>query len=65
MSQAAPFYNLPPLGSLNRGLLEAPITYDNYQDKFHTLLYFEEHEHEKVLRERLTIYNVYYLVKFY
>ena len=39
--------------SLNRRLLEAPLTYDNYQDKFHTLLYYEELEHEKVLREML------------
>ena len=52
MASAAPYYNLPPLNQLNRSLLEAPVTYDNYQDKFHTLLYYEEHEHEKVLRER-------------
>ena len=51
--KAAPYYNLPPLSSLNRNLLDAPVTYDNYQDKFHTLLYYEEHEHERVLKERL------------
>jgi len=53
LALGAPHYNLPPLHSLNRSLLEAPLTYDSYQDKFHTLLYYEEHEHEKVLRERL------------
>ena len=53
LALGAPHYNLPPLRSLNHSLLEASLTYDSYQDKFHTLLYYEEHEHEKVLRERL------------
>jgi len=52
LAYGAPYFNLPPLHSLNQNLLEAPLTYDSYQDKFHTLLYYEEHEHEKVLRER-------------
>jgi len=38
---------------LNERLLEAPLTYDNYQDKFHTLLYYEELEQETALREML------------
>lgn len=45
-------YQLPPLTQLNQRLLEAPLTYDNYQDKFHMLLYYEEHEHQKELKER-------------
>ena len=55
LALGAPHYNLPPLCSLNHSLLEASLTYDSYQDKFHTLLYYEEHEHEKVLRERLDL----------
>ena len=42
----------PPLAQLNQRLLKAPLTYNNYQDKFHVLLYHEEHEHKKVLKER-------------
>ena len=39
-------------------LLDDPLTRENYVDKFHTLLYYEEQEHVRVLKERLNIYIV-------
>ena len=46
-------YELLPKSELNERLLKEPLTRDNYVDKFHTLLYYEEHEHVRVLQERL------------
>ena len=46
-------YELLPETQLKEGLLKEPLTRDNYVDKFHTLLYYEEHEHVRVLKERL------------
>ena len=40
------------MSELDEGLLKEPLTRDNYVDKFHTLLYYEEHEHARVLEER-------------
>ena len=51
-------YELLPETQLNEGLLKQPLTRDNYVDKFHTLLYYEEHEHVRVLKERLNIYCI-------
>ena len=48
-------YELLPKSQLDDRLLEEPLTRDNYVDKFHTLLYYEEHEHARVLEERLAI----------
>ena len=48
-------YKLPPESELNEELLKEPLTRDNYKEKFHTLLCYEEHEHVRVLKERLTI----------
>ena len=48
-------YKLLPESELKEELLKEPLTRDNYVDKFHTLLYYEEHEHVRVLKERLTI----------
>lgn len=48
-------YKLLPESKLDKKLLKKPLTKDNYVDKFHTLLYYEEHEHVKVLKERLNI----------
>jgi len=45
-------YKLPPKSELNTDLLTQPLTRENYVDKFHTLLYNEEHEHARVLKER-------------
>ncbi|XP_065917898.1 3'-5' exoribonuclease HELZ2-like isoform X3 [Dysidea avara] len=47
-----PDYELPPESELKEDLLTQPLTRENYVDKFHTLLYYEEHEHERVLKER-------------
>ena len=46
------YYHLLPERQLDERLLEEPLTRDNYVDKFHTLLYYEEHEHVRVLKER-------------
>ena len=46
-------YKLLPECELDERLLKEPLTRDNYVDKFHTLLYYEEHEHARVLKERL------------
>ena len=46
-------YELFPEIELDEGLLEQRLTRENYVDKFHTLLYYEEHEHARVLKERL------------
>ena len=46
-------YELLPMDELDEGLLKEPLTRDNYVDKFHTLLYYEEHEHARILKERL------------
>ena len=51
-------YKLPPESELNEGLLKEPLTRDNYVDKFHTLLYYEEHEHVRELKERLKYLHV-------
>ena len=48
-------YKLLPESELDEKLLKEDLTKDNYVDKFHTLLYYEEHEHVKVLKERLVI----------
>ncbi|XP_065917902.1 3'-5' exoribonuclease HELZ2-like isoform X2 [Dysidea avara] len=45
-------YELPPESKLNAHLLTMPLTRENYVDKFHTLLYYEEHEHKRVLEKR-------------
>ena len=45
-------YKLLPKDELDEGLLKEPLTRENYVDKFHTLLYYEEHEHVRVLKER-------------
>ena len=47
-----PDYELPPESELDEDLLTQPFTKENYVDKFHTLLYYEEHEHARVLKER-------------
>ena len=47
-----PNYELLPECQLNKDLLKEPLSRDNYVDKFHTLLYYEEHERERVLKER-------------
>jgi len=44
---------------LDEQLLKEPLTRKNYVDKFHTLLYYEEHEHARVLKERFDV--CYYL----
>ena len=46
-------YELLPESELDEELLKESLTRDNYVDKFHTLLYYEEHEHVRVLKERL------------
>ena len=33
-------------------LLSEQLSRDNYREKFHHLLYWEEHEHETVLKDR-------------
>ena len=48
-------YELLPESELDEKLLKEPLTRENYVDKFHTLLYYEEHEHVRVLKERLNI----------
>ena len=45
-------YELLPESKLDERLLKEPLTRDNYVDNFHTLLYYEEHEHARVLKER-------------
>ena len=45
-------YELPSESQLKEDLLAQPLTRENYVDKFHTLLYYEEHEHKRVLEER-------------
>ena len=45
-------YELLPESELDSDLLTQQLTRENYVDKFHTLLYYEEHEHERVLKER-------------
>jgi len=45
-------YELIPEDELDKGKLDEPLTIENYVDKFHTLLYYEEHEHARVLKER-------------
>ena len=45
-------YELLSESELDESLLKEPLTRDNYVDKFHTLLYYEEHEHARVLKER-------------
>ena len=37
---------------VDEDLLKAPLTRENYKQKFHQLLCREEEEHEKILRER-------------
>ena len=37
---------------VDKNLLKAPLTRENYRRKFHQLLCREEEEHEKILRER-------------
>ena len=51
-------YELLPESELDEKLLKGPLTRDNYVDKFHTLLYYEEHEHARVLKERLNNYCI-------
>ena len=53
-------YELLPESELDEHLLNEPFTRNNYVDKFHTLLYCEEHEHARVLKERFTIIHSYY-----
>ena len=53
-------YKLLPEGELDEDLLTEPLTRENYVDKFHTLLYYEEHEHARVLEDRLIA--LYYVV---
>ena len=48
-------YELLPEDELDEDLLEEPLTRENYVDKFHTLLYYEEHEHARMLEDRLII----------
>ena len=45
-------YELLPESKLDERLLKEPLTRDNYVDNFHTMLYYEEHEHARVLKER-------------
>jgi len=45
-------YELLPEHELDEQLLKEPLTRENYVNKFHTLLYYEEHEHARVLKER-------------
>ena len=52
-------YELLPESELDESLLGEPLTRDNYVDKFHTLLYYEEHEHARVLEERL-VFIIFY-----
>ena len=33
-------------------LLTSELKHENYKDKFHTLLYYEEHEHAQILNKR-------------
>ena len=49
-------YELLPESELDEQLLKEPLTRENYVDKFHTLLYYEEHEHVRVLAERYSPY---------
>ena len=37
---------------IDEDLLNAPLTRENYKQKFHQLLCREEEEHEQILRER-------------
>ena len=48
-------YELLPENELDERLLKEPLTRDNYVDKFHTSLYYEEHEHARMLNERLLL----------
>ena len=48
-------YELLPDSKLDESLLIDPLTTDNYVDKFHTLVYYEEHEHTRMLNERLLL----------
>ena len=48
-------YELFPNSELDESLLIDPLTRDNYVDKFHTLVYYEEHEYARVLKERLLL----------
>ena len=55
-------YELLPENILDQRLLKEPLTRDNYVDKFHTLLYYEEHEHARVLKDRYS-YHTYLITK--
>ena len=48
-------YELLPDSELDESLLIDPLTRDNYVDKFHTLVYYEEHEYARELKERLLL----------
>ena len=52
-------YELLPESELDKykGFLTEPLTRDNYVDKFHTLLYYEEHEHVRVLKDRYSYHT--------
>ena len=45
-------YELPPESELDEDLLTQPLSRENYVDKFHTLLYYEEHKHKRVLEKK-------------
>ena len=55
-------YELLPENILDQRLLKEPLTRENYVDKFHTLLYYEEHEHARVLKDRYS-YHTYLITK--
>ena len=40
---------------LDKGLLKADLSRDNYKTKFHQLLCQEEEEHDKILKERFLL----------
>ena len=44
----------------HRYILKEPLTADNYKEKFHFLLSWEEQEHDKQLAERQDFYNISY-----
>ena len=47
-------FSLLPLSELKAydKLLTSDLKYENYKNKFHVLLYYEEHEHARILSER-------------
>ena len=47
-------FSLLPLSELKGydKLLTSELKHENYKDKFHLLLYYEEHEHAQILSER-------------